>query len=60
MNNRGKSSQHLLSLQARTDTRNSDPDDSIFMPLTLIAGIYRMNFSQTPELQLSWGYRGVC
>lgn len=29
---------------------------SICMLLTLIAGIYGMNFSRMPELQTSWGY----
>jgi magnesium transporter len=28
----------------------------IFMPLTLIAGIYGMNFSNMPETKTSWGY----
>ena len=29
---------------------------SVFIPLTLIAGIYGMNFEHMPELQLRWGY----
>lgn len=29
---------------------------TIFMPLTLIAGIYGMNFDYMPELRWSWGY----
>jgi len=29
---------------------------AIFMPLTLIAGIYGMNFTNMPELQTSYGY----
>lgn len=29
---------------------------AIFMPLTLIAGIYGMNFTYMPELQTSYGY----
>ncbi len=29
---------------------------TIFMPLTLITGIYGMNFSNMPELQWAWGY----
>lgn len=29
---------------------------AVFMPLTLIAGIYGMNFENMPELHLSWGY----
>jgi magnesium transporter len=29
---------------------------SVFIPLTLIAGIYGMNFEHMPELHLRWGY----
>ena len=29
---------------------------AIFMPLTLIAGIYGMNFEYMPELKISWAY----
>jgi len=29
---------------------------TIFMPLTLIAGIYGMNFEYMPELGWRWGY----
>lgn len=29
---------------------------AVFMPLTLIAGIYGMNFENMPELHFSWGY----
>jgi len=29
---------------------------SIFLPLTLVAGIYGMNFENMPELEWSWGY----
>ena len=29
---------------------------AIFLPLTLIAGIYGMNFAYMPELQRRWGY----
>ena len=32
---------------------------AIFMPLTLIAGIYGMNFEHMPELTWSWGYFAV-
>ncbi len=32
---------------------------SIFMPLSLIAGWYGMNFVNMPELYTSWGYAGV-
>ena len=29
---------------------------TIFMPLTLIAGWYGMNFKYMPELESGWGY----
>jgi magnesium transporter len=32
---------------------------AIFMPLTLLAGIYGMNFENMPELRWSWGYFAV-
>ncbi|HEY31916.1 MAG TPA: magnesium/cobalt transporter CorA [Dehalococcoidia bacterium] len=32
---------------------------TIFMPLTLLAGIYGMNFENMPELKWSWGYFAV-
>jgi len=32
---------------------------AIFMPLTLIAGIYGMNFDTMPELQHVFGYPAV-
>jgi magnesium transporter len=32
---------------------------SIFLPLTLLAGIYGMNFENMPELEWSWGYFAV-
>ena len=32
---------------------------TIFMPLTLIAGIYGMNFESMPELRWPWGYFAV-
>ena len=32
---------------------------TIFIPLTFIAGIYGMNFSNMPELNWKWGYFGV-
>ncbi|MNW66884.1 Magnesium transport protein CorA [compost metagenome] len=32
---------------------------TIFMPLTLIAGIYGMNFRVMPELDWKYGYFGV-
>lgn len=32
---------------------------SIFLPLTLLAGVYGMNFENMPELEWSWGYFAV-
>ena len=32
---------------------------TIFLPLTLIAGWYGMNFTNMPELQWRYGYLGV-
>ncbi|MGM0565105.1 MAG: magnesium transporter CorA family protein [Pseudomonadota bacterium] len=32
---------------------------AIFLPLTLVAGIYGMNFEHMPELQVAWGYPAV-
>jgi magnesium transporter len=32
---------------------------AIFMPLTLLAGIYGMNFENMPELKWQWGYFAV-
>ncbi len=32
---------------------------TIFIPLTFIAGIYGMNFSNMPELTWKWGYFGI-
>ncbi|MFC1864225.1 magnesium/cobalt transporter CorA [Chloroflexota bacterium] len=32
---------------------------TIFMPLTLLAGIYGMNFENMPELKWEWGYFAV-
>ena len=29
---------------------------TIFMPLTLLAGVYGMNFKYMPELEWHWGY----
>ncbi len=29
---------------------------TIFLPMTLVAGIYGMNFNNMPELEASWGY----
>jgi len=46
---------HRLNLQMRLLTVLS----MIFMPLTLIAGIYGMNFENMPELHWRHGYYGV-
>lgn len=32
---------------------------AIFLPLSLLAGVYGMNFENMPELSLWWGYYGV-
>lgn len=50
--------QCLSSLQAKTESRLRILTilSTICMPLTLIAGIYGMNFASMPELQTSWGY----
>ncbi|GJL62709.1 MAG: hypothetical protein NPIRA04_13630 [Nitrospirales bacterium] len=32
---------------------------TLFIPLTLIAGVYGMNFKQLPELEWKWGYPTV-
>jgi len=32
---------------------------TVFMPLTLLVGIYGMNFQYMPELRLPWGYAAV-
>ena len=32
---------------------------AVFMPLSLVAGIYGMNFTHMPELSLVWGYPAV-
>ena len=50
--------QYHSSLQAKTEARLRILTilSSICMPLTLIAGIYGMNFARMPELRASWGY----
>jgi magnesium transporter len=47
-----------LSLQKSANTRLQvlTMISAIFMPLTLITGIYGMNFTNMPELQMSHGY----
>ena len=50
--------QYMLALQDLTNKRLSTLTilQAIFVPLTLIAGIYGMNFAFMPELQLKFGY----
>lgn len=52
---------HLLNLQERTNRRLQILTilSSIFMPLTLIAGIYGMNFRHMPELYWTYAYPTV-
>ena len=49
---------YLLTLQDKTNKRIRllTIISAIFMPLTLIAGIYGMNFQNIPELTWSYGY----
>jgi magnesium transporter len=50
--------QHLLVLQDRTSSRLKLLTilSAVFMPLTLITGIYGMNFRDMPELGSAYGY----
>ena len=50
--------QFLLAIQDRTGNRLKVLTilSAIFLPLTLIAGIYGMNFTNMPELGLPYGY----
>ena len=54
----GLSQHYNLALQHSTNNRLQvlTVISAIFMPLTLIAGIYGMNFTNMPELQTSHGY----
>lgn len=49
---------YLLTLQERTNRRLNTLTilSAIFLPLTLIAGIYGMNFQKMPELGWQFGY----
>lgn len=49
---------YILQLQNRTDDRLRTLTiiSAIFLPLTLITGIYGMNFRHMPELQWQYGY----
>jgi len=50
--------QYLLVLQGRTNDRLKILTilSAVFMPLTLITGIYGMNFRHMPEIDLPYGY----
>jgi len=50
--------QFLLAIQDRTGNRLKVLTilSAVFLPLTLIAGIYGMNFEHMPELQARWAY----
>ena len=50
--------QHMLGLQAVTDRnlRVLTVLSAVFLPLTLISGIYGMNFVNMPELNVTYGY----
>ena len=51
----------LLMLQDKTNRRLRILTilSAVFMPLTLISGIYGMNFRRMPELDQPWGYPAV-
>ena len=55
----------VAAVQARAAQRTSDIArvltvvSTIMLPLTLIAGIYGMNFRHMPELESRWGYIGA-
>jgi magnesium transporter len=53
--------QFLLTIQDRTSNRLKVLTllSAVFLPLTLIAGIYGMNFQYMPELGLRYAYYGV-
>ncbi len=52
---------YLLTAQDRTNSRLRllTMISAVFLPLTLIAGIYGMNFKDMPELGSTYGYPGV-
>lgn len=52
---------YLLMLQERTNTRLSILTilSAVFLPLTLLAGIYGMNFQHMPELSWRYGYPAI-
>ena len=55
----------VAQVQARAATRTGDIArvltvvSTIILPLTLVTGIYGMNFDNMPELKWQWGYFGV-
>ncbi|GAB1362155.1 hypothetical protein MASR1M32_13910 [Rhodobacter sp.] len=46
----------MISVEQNTATKILSVVAVIFLPPTLIASIYGMNFAMMPELALSWGY----
>ncbi|MFQ5733842.1 MAG: magnesium transporter CorA family protein [Planctomycetaceae bacterium] len=65
----GRQSAHLSAMQQEFQLKMQDRTNdrlrlltvisTIFIPLTLISGIYGMNFQYMPELQWGFGYFGV-
>ena len=45
-----------INLQQNNTVRILSVIAALFLPPTLIASIYGMNFANMPELQTSWGY----
>ena len=46
----------MISIQQNNVFRILSVASLIFMPPTLIAGVYGMNFKLMPELEWHWGY----
>lgn len=46
----------MINLQQNNTVRILSVIAALFLPPTLIASIYGMNFANMPELQTSWGY----
>jgi len=57
----GLREQYTMHLQDRTSRRLAVLTvlSAVFLPLTLLAGIYGMNFQVMPELTYPWGYPAV-
>ena len=53
--------QYSMSQQDRTNERLAvlTVISAVFLPMTLLAGIYGMNFDVMPELHFSWAYPAV-